>query len=39
LPEQEDCVFSNGHLNLYAKPEPGIPYREKVITIKLKKTE
>jgi hypothetical protein len=29
LPGQEDCVFSSGHLNLHAKPETGIPYREK----------
>jgi hypothetical protein len=29
LPGQEDCVFFNGHLNLHAKPETGIPYREK----------
>jgi hypothetical protein len=26
---QEDCVFFSGHLNLHAKPETGIPYREK----------
>jgi hypothetical protein len=39
LPGQEDCVFFSGHLNLQAKPEIGIPYREKIITIKLKKTE
>jgi hypothetical protein len=29
LPGQEDCVFFSGHLNLQAKPETGIPYREK----------
>jgi hypothetical protein len=29
LPGQEDCVFISGHLNLHAKPETGIPYREK----------
>jgi hypothetical protein len=29
LPGQEDCVFSSGHLNSHAKPETGIPYREK----------
>jgi hypothetical protein len=28
-PGQEDCVFSSGNLNLHAKPETGIPYREK----------
>jgi hypothetical protein len=28
-PGQEDCVFFSGHLNLHAKPETGIPYREK----------
>jgi hypothetical protein len=39
LPAQEDWVFFSGHLNLHAKPETGIPYREKIITIKLKKTE
>jgi hypothetical protein len=39
LPGQEDCVFFSGHLSLHAKPETGIPYREKIITIKLKKTE
>jgi hypothetical protein len=39
LPGQEDCVFFSGHLNLHAKPETGISYREKIITIKLKKTE
>jgi hypothetical protein len=39
LPGQEYCVFFSGHLNLHAKPETGIPYREKIITIKLKKTE
>jgi hypothetical protein len=40
LPGQEDCVFFSGHLKLHAKPETGIPYREKkIITIKLKKTE
>jgi hypothetical protein len=32
-------VFFSGHLNLHAKPETGIPYREKNITIKLKKIE
>jgi hypothetical protein len=38
LPGQEDCVFFNGHLNLHAKPETGIPYWEKkIITIKLKR--
>jgi hypothetical protein len=26
---QEDCIFFSGHLNLHAKPETGIPYREK----------
>jgi hypothetical protein len=39
LPGQEVCVFFSGHLNLHVKPETGIPYREKIITIKLKKTE
>jgi hypothetical protein len=39
LPGQEDCVFLSRHLNLHTKPEKGIPYREKIITIKLKKTE
>jgi hypothetical protein len=39
LPGQEDCVFFSGHLNLHAKPETGIPYREKIITVKLKETE
>jgi hypothetical protein len=29
LPGQEDCIFFSGHLNLHAKPETGIPYREK----------
>jgi hypothetical protein len=29
LPAQEDCVFFSGHLNLHAKPETRIPYREK----------
>jgi hypothetical protein len=29
LPGQEDCVFFSGHLNLHAKPETGIPNREK----------
>jgi hypothetical protein len=29
LPGQEDCVSFSGHLNLHAKPETGIPYREK----------
>jgi hypothetical protein len=29
LPVQEDYVFFSGHLNLHAKPETGIPYREK----------
>jgi hypothetical protein len=29
LPGQEDCVFLSVHLNLHAKPETGIPYREK----------
>jgi hypothetical protein len=29
LPGQEDCFFFSGHLNLHAKPETGIPYREK----------
>jgi hypothetical protein len=29
LPGQEDCVFFSGHLNLHAKSETGIPYREK----------
>jgi hypothetical protein len=29
LPGQEDCVFFSGHLNLHAKPENGILYREK----------
>jgi hypothetical protein len=37
LPGQEDCVFFSGNLNLHAKPETRIPYREKIITIKLKK--
>jgi hypothetical protein len=39
LPGQEDCVFFSGHLNLHAKPETGIAYREKIITIKLKKRQ
>jgi hypothetical protein len=39
LPGQEDCVLFSGNLNLHAKPETGIPYREKIITIKLKKTK
>jgi hypothetical protein len=41
LPGQEDCVFFSGHLNLHSKPETGVPYREKNITIKIKikKTE
>jgi hypothetical protein len=39
LPGQEDCVFFSGYLNLHEKPETGIPYREKIITIKLKKTK
>jgi hypothetical protein len=39
LPGQEDCVFFSGHLNLHEKPETGIPYREKIIKMKLKKTE
>jgi hypothetical protein len=38
LPGQEDCVFFSGHLNLHAKPETGIPYREKNYN-NLKKTE
>jgi hypothetical protein len=29
LPGQEDCGFFSGHLNLHAKPETRIPYREK----------
>jgi hypothetical protein len=29
LPGQEDCVFFFGNLNLHAKPETVIPYREK----------
>jgi hypothetical protein len=29
LPEQEDYIFFSGHLHLHAKPETGIPYREK----------
>jgi hypothetical protein len=29
LPGQEGSVFFSGHLNLHAKPETGIPYREK----------
>jgi hypothetical protein len=29
LPGQKGCVFFSGHLNLHAKPETGIPYREK----------
>jgi hypothetical protein len=29
LPGQEDRIFFSGHLNLHAKPETGIPYREK----------
>jgi hypothetical protein len=29
LPGQEDCVFLSGNLNLHAKSETGIPYREK----------
>jgi hypothetical protein len=29
LPGQEDCVFFRGHVYLHAKPETGIPYREK----------
>jgi hypothetical protein len=39
LPGQEDCGFFSVHLNLHAKPLTGIPYREKIITIKLKQTE
>jgi hypothetical protein len=39
LPGQEDWVFFSGHLNLHAKPETGIPTWEKIIKIKLKKTE
>jgi hypothetical protein len=31
--------FFSGHLNLHEKPEIEIPYRKKIITIKLKKTE
>jgi hypothetical protein len=31
LPGQQDCVFFSGHLNLHAKPETGIPYREKIL--------
>jgi hypothetical protein len=37
LPGQEDCVFFSGHLNLHAKPETGIPYREKIYNNKTKK--
>jgi hypothetical protein len=29
LPGQEYSVFFSGHLNLHAKPETRIPYREK----------
>jgi hypothetical protein len=29
LPGQKDCDFFSGHLNLHAKPETRIPYREK----------
>jgi hypothetical protein len=29
LPGQEDCIFFSGLLNLHAKPETGISYREK----------
>jgi hypothetical protein len=37
---RKTAFFFSGHLNLHAKPETGIPYREKnYITIKLKKTE
>jgi hypothetical protein len=32
-------AFFRGHLHLLEKPETGIPYREKIITIKLKKTK
>jgi hypothetical protein len=36
LSGQEHCVFFSGQLNLHAKPETGILYRGKIITIKLK---
>ena len=36
---QKGCVFFSGHLNLRTTPETGLPSREKIITIKLKKTE
>jgi hypothetical protein len=39
LPGQKGCVFFRGHLNLRTAPETGLPSREKIITIKLKKTE
>jgi hypothetical protein len=39
LPGQEDCVFFIGHLNFRTAAETGLPSREKIITIKLKKTE
>jgi hypothetical protein len=40
LPGQEDCVFFfSGHLNFHAKPETGIPYREKNYNNYTKKTE
>jgi hypothetical protein len=37
LPGQEDCVFFSRHLNLHAKPETGIPYKEKNYNTKTKK--
>jgi hypothetical protein len=39
LQGQEGCVFFSGHLNLSTTPETGLPSREKIVTIKLKKTK
>jgi hypothetical protein len=36
---RKTAFFFSGNLNLHAKLETGIPYRKKMITIKLKKTE
>jgi hypothetical protein len=36
---QQDCVFFSGHLNLRTTPKTGLPFRKKIITIKLRKTE
>jgi hypothetical protein len=36
---RKTAFFFSGHLNLHAKPETGIPYREKKIITKLKKAE